>query len=149
MSLIFNNLTFVLGILASISVVYNMLAVLIFKEQVFFDHVVSMQFEFLILMGTVFILLFDIISIGWVSHKIHVAKKSSGLDKAALSLGVLCLLALMISKVMADEISREYLLGWETLGEWIILYLCFFIQFFYNIFIFILLRRPFPPQRSP
>ena len=144
---ILGNLTFVLAILATISIVYIMLAVQIFKDLVFFDHVISMPFEALILMATLFILLFDISSLGWASHKIYVIKKSTSLDTFALIWGVLCLLGLMVSKVMADEIAREYRLGWETSGEWIILYACFFIQFFYNLLIFALLRQSFRSQR--
>jgi hypothetical protein len=41
-------------------------------------------------------------------------------------------------KAMVDEIGREYLLGWEVVGEWIILYVFLAIQLLYNIFI---LRR--------
>ncbi|MFC1563543.1 hypothetical protein ACFL6G_01345 [candidate division KSB1 bacterium] len=33
---------------------------------------------------------------------------------------------------MLDEIGREYLLGWETAGEWIILYVFLIIQLIYN-----------------
>ncbi len=145
---IIGNLTSILGVLAIISIVYNMLAVQIFKEEVFFDHVVSLPFEFAILVATLLILLFDVTSLGWVSHGIFVTKESRSLSTVALIWGILCLLALMVTKVMADEISREYRLGWETLGEWIILYECFFLQFFYNIFIFALLRRPSPPQKA-
>jgi cytochrome bd-type quinol oxidase subunit 1 len=137
----FNHISLILGILASVSVVYTMLAIQIFKKDVFFDHVVSMPWEFAILVGTFLILLFGIISLGWVSHKILVTKKSTGLDTLALIWGVLNFFALMGTKVMADEIAREYRLGWETLGEWLGLYACLFFLFFYIILIFFLLRR--------
>jgi hypothetical protein len=100
-----------------------------------------MPFEFAILIGILLIFLFDMTSLGWVSHKIYATKKSTGLDTLALIWGVLCILALMGTKVMADEIAREYRLGWETLGEWMVLYACLLIQFFYNFLIFTLLRR--------
>jgi hypothetical protein len=146
-SRIFGNLTSILGILALISIIYTILAVQIFKDLVFFDHVVSMPFEFAILIATLLILLFDVTSLGWVSHKIFVTKESTSLDTVALIWGILCLLTLIATKVMADEIAREYRLGWETLGEWIVLYVCFFVQFFYNILIFILLRQTVRSQR--
>jgi hypothetical protein len=145
---IFSPVTFVLGILATFSVVYNMVAVQIFKEQVFFDHVVSMPYEFAMLSGALLILLFDVFSLGWVSHKIFATKRSEGLDRIALVWGVLCIPVLMGTKVMADEIAREYRLGWETLGEWIGLYVCLFFQFFYIILIFIHLRRFFRSKSS-
>jgi hypothetical protein len=120
-----------------------MLAVLIFKEQVFFDHVVSMPFEFAMLIGTLLIFLFVVTSLGGVSLNIYVSKKSIGLDIVALIWGVLCILALMGTKVMADEIAREYRMGWDTLGEWMGLYACLIFQFFYNILIFTHLWRAF------
>jgi hypothetical protein len=45
--------------------------------------------------------------------------------------GVLCFVMLFAQKVMADEIGREILLGWETLGESIILNLLIVIQLIY------------------
>ena len=42
---------------------------------------------------------------------------------------------------MLDEIAREMRLGWETMGEWIILYGFFTTQLLYNIFILIHLTR--------
>jgi len=137
---IFGRITCFLGILAMAGTVYTMVAIQIFKEEVFSDHVVSMPFEFAILIGILLILLFDITSLGWVSHKIFATKKFEGLDRIALIWGVLCIFALLGIKVMADEIAREYRLGWETLGEWIALYVCLFFQFFYIILIFIHLR---------
>ncbi|MFH1006346.1 MAG: hypothetical protein V1800_02425 [Candidatus Latescibacterota bacterium] len=39
---------------------------------------------------------------------------------------------------MVDDISRQALLGWGVLGEWIILYAFLFIQLLYHVLI---LRR--------
>jgi hypothetical protein len=83
-SRVFDNLTFILVILAAISIVYIMLIVQVFKDLFFFDHVVSLPFEFLILVGTFLIFLFDVVSLGWVSHKIYVTKKSTSMDTLAL-----------------------------------------------------------------
>jgi len=44
-------------------------------------------------------------------------------------------------KVMLDEIGREMRIGWETLGEWIILYILFLIQLIYSIIIIIKTKR--------
>ena len=57
-----------------------------------------------------------------------------------LFLGMLCLILLLGEKTMADEIAREYRLGWDTLGEWIILYIMLSLQLLYNIIFFIQIR---------
>ena len=44
-------------------------------------------------------------------------------------------------KVMLDEIGREMRIGWETLGEWIILYILFLIQLIYSIIIIFKTKR--------
>jgi hypothetical protein len=62
-------------------------------------------------------------------------KRFPTLDLIALLWGVLCLLLLAGEKVMIDEIARETRLGWETLGEWIILYGFFTTQLFYCAYI--------------
>jgi hypothetical protein len=110
------RITFSLGVLAMASTVYTMVSIQIFKQEVFFDHVVSMPFEFGILVGTLLILLFDILSLVWVSYKIFKTKKSERLDKIALIPCVVCIFALMGTKVMADEIAREYRLGWHSMS---------------------------------
>ena len=56
-------------------------------------------------------------------------------DIGVITLGVLGLILLVGDKVMADEISHEYPLGWEVSGEWIILYIILSIQLFYNLII--------------
>jgi len=54
-------------------------------------------------------------------------------DAALLLLGTVCLFGFVGQKVMLDEIAREMKLGWETSGEWVILYVCFLFQLFYNL----------------
>jgi hypothetical protein len=52
-----------------------------------------------------------------------------------LLFGLFCVLTLFAGKVMADEIGREMLLGWETTGELIILNILFAIQLVYSLVI--------------
>jgi hypothetical protein len=99
---------FFLGVLAMASIVYTIVALQIFKKEVFFDQVISLPFEFAILIGILLILLFEIFSLDWVSYKIFITKRSDGRDKIALIWGVLCIFAMLGTKVMTDEIAREY-----------------------------------------
>jgi len=61
--------------------------------------------------------------------------------RAALALGVLCMILLLGEKTMVDEIGREYLWGWKVTGEWIILYVFLAIQLLYNALIILKLYR--------
>jgi len=69
----------------------------------------------------VFILLFHGVSFfALLIHHLNV-KELPRLRIAALTLGVLSLVAIGVEKVMFDEIARETALGWEVTGEIVIL----------------------------
>ena len=130
---------FGLAILCTGLLVYNMVAMPIFKDQVFLERgKISIGGELVILIGFVLVLIFNIVSLLWVSSRIRKAQTDRKGDYGVLALGALCLFLLVGEKAMADEISREYLLGWEVVGEWIVLYVCLAIQLLYNV---VILRR--------
>jgi hypothetical protein len=55
--------------------------------------------------------------------------------------GVACFVMLFAQKVMADEIGREIVLGWETLGETVILNLLIAIQLIYAYLFLKMLKK--------
>ena len=142
------NSTFVLAILAIGFLVFNMLGMVIFKQQVFFERGTLAGVEIVILIGFGLIFLFDISSLLWLLLSLRRSEKSSVGDKATLILGVLCLFLLIGEKTMIDEIGREYLLGWEVLGEWIILYTFLTAQLIYSLGILLQLFRTRRDRRS-
>jgi hypothetical protein len=128
---------FALAILCTGLLVYIMVAMPIYKEQVFLERgSITIGGEMVILIGFVFVLIFNIVSLLWMLSRIRRAVRKGG--RWVFALGALCLILLLGEKVMVDEIGREYGLGWEVVGEWIILYVFLAIQFFYNI---VILRR--------
>jgi hypothetical protein len=129
------NSTSVLAILSIGFLIFNMLGTLIYKQQVFFERETLASVEIVILIGFGLIFLFDIASFLWVIVRVRQSEKASIGGKATLVLGTLCLFLLIGEKAMVDEIGREYLLGWEVLGEWIILYTFLTTQLIYNIVI--------------
>jgi len=135
------NSTFVLALLSTGFLVYNMLATLIYKEQIFFERETISSVEIVILIGFGLIPLFDIVSILWVLSRLRQSEKVIPGDKPTLVLGALCLILLIGEKTMVDEIGREYLIGWEVLGEWIILYVFLTIQLIYNLVVLLKLFR--------
>lgn len=139
------NSTFVLAIFSTGFLVYNMLATLIYAEQVFLEREIFSIVEIVILTGFGFIILFDIVSFLWVLSRLRRSEKviPGTRDKATLALGALCLFLLIGEKAMIDEIGREYLLGWEVLGEWLILYIFLTTQLIYNLVILLQLFKNF------
>ena len=142
------NATSVLAALSTGFLAFNMLGILIFKQQVFFERGALARVEIVILIGFVLVLLFDVVSLLWSLQRLHESKQAGIGDKAIAALGALCLLLLMGEKVMVDEIGRESLLGWEVLGEWIILYTFLVIQLIYNLIILSKLPRTYRDRPS-
>lgn len=142
------NSTSLLAVLSIGFLMFNMLGILIFKQQVFFERGTLASVEIVILIGFGLVLLFNIASLLWVLSRLRHSEKASTADKATLILGALCLFLLIGEKTMVDEIGREYLLGWEVLGEWIILYTFLTAQLTYNLVILLQLFRAFRNRRS-
>jgi hypothetical protein len=144
-----NRAAFVLAILCTGLLVFNMVAIPIYKEQVFrYRGTITIGGEMVILIGFVFVLIFNFVSLLWVSSRIRKTQAVRKGDRGALALGVLCLILLVGEKAMVDEIGRECLLGWEVIGEWIILYVFLAIQLLYNVVILRRVYRTFVAQRS-
>jgi len=144
-----NRAAFVLAILCTGLLVFNMVAIPIYKEQVFrYRGTITIGGEMVILIGFVFVLIFNFVSLLWVSSRIRKTQTVRKGDRGALALGVLCLILLVGEKAMVDEIGRECLLGWEVIGEWIILYVFLAIQLLYNVVILRRVYRTFVAQRS-
>jgi len=65
---------------------------------------------------------------------------TSGGNRMLAAFGLLCLLCFAAEKVLVDEIGREIALGWETTGEWIILYGLLAVQLVYHLIVWRFLR---------
>ncbi|MCP4724960.1 MAG: hypothetical protein GY863_07990 [bacterium] len=137
--------TFITSVISIGFLVYIMLAIPAFKEMIFVNREILSTGEGLIIVGFLSILIFNLMSLIWICLRSFQAKHFTSANIAALFLGVFCLIAFIGEKVMVDEISREYLLGWETTGEWVILYALLTIQFIYNtsilLMIFMIIRE--------
>lgn len=130
-----HNSTSVLAVIAFGFLAFNMLGILIYKQQVFLEREGLSSVEIFIGIGFGLVLLFNVVSLLWVITRMRKSGRSSTGYGAILLLGAFCLALLVGEKVLVDEIGREYQLGWEVLGEWIILYTFLTIQLIYNIVI--------------
>ncbi len=133
---------FALAILCTGWLVFTMVAMPIYKEQVFVDRgTISTGGETAILIGFIVVLIFNIVSLVWVSSRLRKAQAVHMGDLGVLGLGAFCLILLVGEKALVDEIGREYLLGWEVVGEWVILYVSLAIQLLYNVLILLRVYR--------
>ncbi|MFC1790886.1 hypothetical protein ACFL0I_00245 [Gemmatimonadota bacterium] len=106
-----------------------------------------------ILIGFVFIFLFDLFSAVWILVG-SCWRRESRPEEACQSgwllvLAVLALIGLMGAKVMVDEIARETPFGGAG-GEWVILYICLTLQLAYILGVLFHQRgeRPASPNQS-
>ena len=138
---VLEKLTFSFAILSTILLLFNIFTIPVYKEQIFYERQTLAIVEIIIIIGFVFILFFDILSLFWISSRIRQNEKFTIGNISTFILGVFCLIMLIGEKVMLDEIGRELILGWETKGEWTILYTLFVTQMIYNLVIFFKLKR--------
>lgn len=142
------NSILALAMLSTGFLVFNMLGTLTCKQQIFFEQEVISDVEIVILIGFGLVLLFNVTSLLWGLLRLRLSERLETGDVATLALGVLCLFLLFGDKVMVDEIAREYRLGWEVLGEWIILYVLLTTQLAYNLAILFKLWRIYRDRSS-
>jgi hypothetical protein len=83
--------------------------------------------------GFLLILVFNTVAITWDIVRTKAANRGKITTIWISALGIVCVILLMGDKVLLDEIGRETRLGWETLGEWIILYILLTVQLVFCI----------------
>jgi hypothetical protein len=115
---------YLLSIVSAAYLIGIMLGLVVFKQQVFIEQDIISATDIFIAAGFGLFVVFNICSIIIFRR-----------NKLILMWGILSLVLLIGEKTMADEIARESLLGWETLGEWIILYVFLTIQLLFNLFV--------------
>lgn len=144
------QITLVLAVLAISALIYNMLVMHLYRDELFIQKGTLDSVGLIALCGFIVIFLFNVVSFLWLLTSY---RRQSDIGKVvALVLGTLCLIVLIVEKVMIDEIARLYRLGWDTQGEWIILYGAMTIQLIYgfvvlaNLFLQYRLGKQTEPQ---
>ena len=129
------NIVFLGAFLSTGAILFNLAAVHIFRDQVFIDRAIFAPIEYVILFGFAFVFFFVILSLVWLFNSTRVSGRFAIGNSLLLVFGLFCLVTFLGQKVMADEIGRELRLGWEVIGELIILSLLFVIQLVYSVLI--------------
>ena len=127
--------------IAIISILFIIYAVNFFRYDIFIDRSTLSSIDYLLFIGFVVIILFLIISEVWMINHSIVQNDFSWNQTIMILFGVACFIMLFAQKVMADEIGRELLLGWETLGESILLNLLIIIQLIYAYLFLKMLKK--------
>jgi hypothetical protein len=124
------------ALVVGILLLFNMVALPLWWSGVSVSGGFLGSIQLTILAGFIFILLFDLLSAGWVLTQICWVSeqgKEEGCQKGwLLVLAILALVGMMGAKVMVDEIARETPLGGAA-GEWVVLYVCLSLQLSYII----------------
>ena len=137
----------VLGSLAVCGLVFNMVAIPLYREELFFNQDTLLPVGVIILAMYLLFFIFNILVVVWVFSLVLKHEESLAWDSPTLIWGILCIILFMAEKVMIDEIARETRFGMETFGEWIILYILLTIQLLYGVFIaFKVFRSSIIPQ---
>lgn len=125
-----------LAVIAGICLVFNMVAMPFWWGGVSASGGFLGAIQLVILVGFVIVLLFDLLSTGWILTRICWIQEGSKEDGCQqgwlLVLAVLAMVGMMGAKVMVDEIARETPLGGAA-GEWSILYTCLTLQLAYIV----------------
>jgi hypothetical protein len=145
---LFRKPFFFLAVAAVMALLLIMLKLVVYQDYVFSSGDPLTTVEWFIALDFLCIALFNVVSIIWLVHIIHLSGKPVALHKTSLMLGVFVPAFISWPKTMIDEIGRESELGWETTGEWIILYLFFAIQLFYSLVIIKLIKKETPPENT-
>jgi hypothetical protein len=120
-----------LAMAAAVALVLIMLKLFLFQQQIFGHRYALSLVEWIIALEFLLVAVFVGLSIIWLLRRIYVLRTNVLRHKVILMLGLVCVPLFLGQKTMIDEIAREYALGWEPLGEWIIMYLFLAIQLGY------------------
>jgi len=136
---------FAFGVAATCCLLFSMAAIPLFHEVLFTGQPNPEPIGWVILAGLSMVTLFTIAALGWLLREATDRPRFTGREVTGVIWGALCLLFMIGEKVMIDEIAREWRLGWETTGEWVILYFFLTVQLGFNLYMLYLFRRKEKP----
>ena len=134
--------TCLLNKFSMVSMIFIMVFIPLFRQQIFIDRENFSSIELMILLGLLSVFLFLIFSLAFLYLEIRESNGCQSFQSWKLfTLGTICLFLFIAEKVIVDEIAHEYIAGWPVLGEWMILYLIFTIHLIYHLLIFFHLKN--------
>ena len=139
---------FAFGVMVTCCLLFSMAAIPLFHQTLFTGQPNPEPIGWLILASLSLVTLFTITALGWLLRSAKDRSRFTGRDVTGVIWGAFCLLFMIGEKVMIDEIAREWQMGWETTGEWVILYFFLTIQLGFTLYMLDMFRRKVEPARS-
>jgi len=128
------------AVISTVCLLSNMALLLLLRQDIFVHRRTVTGPEFIVLIAFLIVALFTFLSALWLAGRSLRQHPRRAAPRLAL-FGALCLIVMLAEKIMVDEIGREMGLGWETTGEWLILYGLLAIQLAYHLILIRSLRR--------
>jgi hypothetical protein len=145
-----------LGFVSALCLAFNIVALATVREEMLLSRGPLPGLGWVVLCGFCTVFVFCGSYVIWTVWRLHGAasgsRKQGGdgdtmpFGAGMLAFGICSMILMFGAKVMVDEIGRETLIGWETTGEWIILFCCLTVQL---IFIVLAITRLTISHRHP
>ena len=129
----FATIVLLLDVLCTPLLVFILLGLWMFRDQVFVIGEPLTPATATMLVGFGAILLFDIASVAWLAGNRRSAPGKTEARTRLLVLRVLCLVLFAADKVMIDEVAHETATAWTLQTEYLLLYGMLFFQLAYNV----------------
>jgi hypothetical protein len=124
-----------LDVLAMAFLVFILISIWVFRDRVFTIGNPLSLVDLIMLVGMISVLLFNAVSLFWLSRVLFKGANSRATDSVLFGLCILCLVMMMTEKAMVDDIAHETASGWSIQGEYLMLYGMLFLQLTYNLLI--------------
>jgi hypothetical protein len=145
-----------LAFVSALCLAFNIVALAMVRDEILLNRGPLSGLGWVILCGFCIVFLFCGSYVIWTvwrlrgdasgSRKQWCGGHTTPFGSGMLAFGICSMILMFGAKVMVDEIGRETLLGWETTGEWIILFCCLTVQL---IFILLAITRLTISHRHP
>ena len=132
--------------LASVSALcltFNIMTLAVLREEIMRYRAPPTALGWVMLGGFCIVFVFFACHVVWNVWRLHGlagaprrqrrANRAMPFGPGMLAFGIFSMILMAGAKVMVDEIGRETRLGWETTGEWIILFCCLTIQLIFIV----------------
>jgi hypothetical protein len=140
------------GFLATIALIFNLVFLSLLYPLITGFQELAPTWETLGIVAAlniIVIALFHLSSVLTLLIHLILQKQTSTLKIAAISLGVISGVMILGDIALLSDISKEYLMGWQTRGEWIILFISYGLHVLYialgMYFLFTNLEKEQPP----
>ena len=132
-----------LAVVSALCLAFNMVTLVVLREEILLYREPLPVLGLVMLCGFCTVFAFCACYVIWSVWRLHgsasellkprLADPAMPFEPGMLAFAIFSMILMVGAKVMVDEIGRETPLGWETTGEWIILYCCLTVQLIFIV----------------